>query len=700
MTDDGSRGSSPTAPKADQAASPHDPVGQVFVSHASADTAIAEEVCAALERAGMRCWIAPRDVMPGALYADAIVRAISNAKVVVLLLSENAVASPHVGKEIERSTSKRRPIVALRIDAAPLTPAFEYFLSESQWIDAQGTGLATVLPRLIEALRQMLASPDAATASRNAENTANVPHSDPYRTDGSTERGDTQRADARAASRISRLLIAAIAILAVGLVYVLADKFWVRTRTGAISVPPPTASAITDNSIAVLPFTDMSEKKDQEYFSDGLSEELIDLLTKIPQLRVPARTSSFYFKNRPEDIPTIAKKLLVAHVLEGSVRKSGDRLRVTAQLIRADNGYHLWSETYDRKLDDIFKLQDEIATAVVGALKLKLLAAPVAVDHQTSNPEAYNQFLIGHHLLSAGDWALDRAAIEPLRKAVELDPGYAAAWAGLAEAIFVGAEGSGFNVAELVAERRRAEDVANKAIELGPDLAAGYVERGFIRAWGNWDFQGAGEDFKRALALEPENTEVIEQYASSVLMPLGRVDEATTLAEKVVKADPLNSRAWRRLGSLQYFRGDYDAAVPSLQRSLEIVPSQSNTAAFLSYTYLMLKQPALALSTAQRATVELFQHQASALAEHDLNHTKESQKWLDEIIAMDAIHGAYQIAQVYAWFGEKDQAFQWLNRAYLQHDGGLTLVKVDPLLRALRSDPRYHALLSKLKLQD
>src|SRR6202035_5838653 len=154
MTDNGSTGSSSTAQKTVEAAPPGDPTGHVFVSHASADTAAAEEVCAALEGAGMRCWIAPRDVMPGTLYADAIVRAISNAKVVVLVLSENAVASPHVGKEIERSSSKRRPIVALRIDAAPLTPSFEYFLSESQWIDAQAGGLVAILPRLIDALRQ------------------------------------------------------------------------------------------------------------------------------------------------------------------------------------------------------------------------------------------------------------------------------------------------------------------------------------------------------------------------------------------------------------------------------------------------------------------------------------------------------------------------------------------------------------------
>src|ERR1700733_2864213 len=221
MTDDGSTGSSPTPLKVVENAAPTDPVGHVFVSHASVDTAIAEQICAALERAGMRCWIAPRDVMPGTLYADAIVRAISNAKVVVLVLSENAVASPHVGKEIERSSSKRRPIVALRIDDAPLTPAFEYFLSESQWIDAQEGEVATVMPRLIEALQQLLASADAPPRPWNTGKGAR----------GSADAGQPQAAGAAVASRKSPLLTAVIAILAVGLLFVLADRFWPRTRT-------------------------------------------------------------------------------------------------------------------------------------------------------------------------------------------------------------------------------------------------------------------------------------------------------------------------------------------------------------------------------------------------------------------------------------------------------------------------------------
>jgi TolB-like protein len=671
--------------------------GHIFVSYASADTAVANEVCAALELAGLRCWIAPRDVRPGTLYADAIIRAISSASAILLILSANSVVSPHVGKEVERASSKRRPILALRIDAAPLTPALEYFLSESQWIDARSAELGVVLPRLTEAVRHLCA---AGSAADKHTQRLGLPR------DPQTEGAAPAQ---RAAFRPSRTLIAAVAIFTVALAYVLIDRFWqsppaTRDAAAARAAPtmPKTAAApaaIADDSIAVLPFTDMSEKKDQEYFSDGLSEELIDLLTKIPQLQVSARTSSFYFKNKSEDIPTIAKKLHVAHVLEGSVRKSGDHLRVTAQLIRADNGYHLWSETYDRQLDDIFKVQDEIATAVVGALKLKLLAPPTEEARQTENPEAYNQYLIGRHLLSGSNWAVDQNAAEAFQRAVDLDPTYAPAWAGLAEATFEWAE-TASAVADLTAKRQAALTAADKAISLRPDLADGYVARGDIRAWGQWDFRGAGEDFRHALALDPESSQVLAKYVRSVLLPTGRLDEGVAGAEKLVKADPLNSAAWRELGIERFVHGDYGGARESVQRSLEITPEQSNTAAFAAYAMLFERDPAGALRMSQRSTVELFRLQGAALAEHDLGHLRVARQALDETIAKNADDGAYQIAQIYAWWGDKDQAFQWLERAYAQHDAGLTLVKVDPLVRSLRTDSRYTALLRKLKFQD
>jgi TolB-like protein/Tfp pilus assembly protein PilF len=650
-----------------------------FISYASQDAAIAAALVAALERHGVACWIAPRDVEAGALYADAIVRAISAARVFVLVLSASAIASSHVGKEVERASSKQRPILAFRTDTAPLTPAFEYFLSESQWIEAQAGNTEAAYAKLIGAIRKSaLAAPGNRPAVIPSAGTA--PPARPTR------------------GRNRILLAAGLAVVLVTSAALLADKYWLAKRDTAEQRTTPATNIVSDKSIAVLPFIDMSEKKDQEYFSDGLSEELIDLLVKVPDLRVPARTSSFYFKGKSEDIPTIAKRLLVANVLEGSVRKSGDHLRVTVQLIRADNGYNLWSETYDRQLEDIFKLQDEIATAVVGALKLKLLAPTTGSNRQTANPEAYNQYLIGRHLLLSDNWVVDRSAAVAFRAAVNLDPNYAVAWAGLAEAEFEAAEDLS-SVAELDAQRQQALRDADKAIRLQPDLADGYAARGGIRSWGLWQFQAAGEDFRRALALEPENYDVLVMYSRAVLLPTGRLDEAVAATEKALKADPLNSSYWRRLGYLQMFRGNSPAAVHALQRSLEINPEQSNTAGLLAYTFILAGQPASALSISQRATSGVFRLQGAALAEHDLGHTQEAQRQLSELISKNSVTAAYQIAEVYAWWGDEDQAFRWLDSAYAQHDAGLTFVKGDPLLRGLRSDPRYRALLRKMNLE-
>jgi serine/threonine protein kinase/tetratricopeptide (TPR) repeat protein len=470
-----------------------------------------------------------------------------------------------------------------------------------------------------------------------------------------------------------------------------------RESRAPVTVSVAATNLVNDKSIAVLPFVDMSEHRDQEYFSDGLSEELIDKLTNVADLRVPARTSSFYFKGKQTTIADIAKALGVAHVLEGSVRKSGDTLRVTAQLIRVDNGYHVWSETYDRKLEDLFKVQDEIATAVVGALKLKLLEPPSMKDRQTAIPAAHDQYLIGRQLLSGGNYTVDRNAAEAFRRAVNLDPNYASAWAGLAEATL---DADPTSVAEFNAMRQEAQTAADKAIALRPDLADGYIARGYIRSLHLRDFQGADEDFRRALSIDPENSDALYRYSNSVLMPTGRLDEAVAMAEQAVKSDPLNADAWARLGGNQFYRGEYLAARESWQRSLEINPRQSWVASSVALTFLLMGEPAKALPMSQGASDEEFRLQGAALAEHDLGNVKAAEQRLDELIAKHADDSAFQISQVYAWWGDRGKAFQWLDRAYAQHDSGVAIVKVDPLLKSLRPDPRYKAFLHKMNLPE
>jgi TolB-like protein len=352
-----------------------------FVSYANQDTGVADAVCASLERRGLSCWIAPRDVVPGALYADSIVRAINGTKLMVLVLSQHSVASPHVSKEIERASSKRRPIIALRIDTAPLTPALEYFLSESQWVDATKGGLDAALTRLSEAVRVSLLAPAHALAAPTGSSGAAVTAAPP--------------SGPRAARHSPWVYAVPVAAMALTFAYRIADK-WLHPPVAApvaATGGSDRQAAAVDKSVAVLPFEDLSENKDQAYFSDGLSGELIDLLAKVPGLRVPARTSSFYFKGKQATLQEIAKALNVTHVLEGTVRKSGQTLRITTDLVRVDTGTPMWSETYDRKLDDIFKIQDDIAGSVVSALKVSLLGGTVPRATPTANSAAYTAYL-------------------------------------------------------------------------------------------------------------------------------------------------------------------------------------------------------------------------------------------------------------------------------------------------------------------
>ena len=285
------------------------------------------------------------DVVPGTLYADGIVRALNESGILVLLLSEHAIASSHVGKELERAASKRHPIIVMRIDSAPLIPAFEYFLSESQWIETRDN-IDAAIAKLVSAVqRHLMPGPSVSPAH-------------------STEAGTGR---SKVATPRSPWVIAAVVALALAAAYLWTAKPWLHAPSAAIGQ----TAAVGDRSIAVLPFTDMSEKKDQEYFADGMAEEILDVLVKIPGLKVIGRTSSFQFKSRSVDLRTIGTQLGAHYVLEGSVRKSADRVRVTAQLIDSKDGSHLMSQVYDRDTGDVLKMQDEIAASLLRALQIK-----------------------------------------------------------------------------------------------------------------------------------------------------------------------------------------------------------------------------------------------------------------------------------------------------------------------------------------
>jgi len=658
----------------------------IFISYASQDAAVATTVVEALERSGIACWIAPRDVTPGAFYADEIVHAIDAAKAIVLVLSQNAADSQHVLREVERAASKRHPVISLRVDRAPLPAGLEYFLNTSHWLNASGADIGHSMPKLIAAVRAAIQVPGATT---QASPTPRVPAPSP-----------SARPPNRTAIVVASLMGLAVAGFAV-------DRLWVPSRgtvptsvrTAAVPAPAPSLAAPTfpEKSVAVLPFVDMSEKKDHEYFSDGMAEELIDMLTKIPDLRVPARTSSFYFKGKQATIADIARALSVLYVLEGSVRTSGKTLRVTAQLIRADNGYHIWSETYDRQLDNVFEMQDEIAGAVVKALKTSLLGS-TPKSPTTQNTEAYTLYLQARYFADRS-WDLDnqRKAVELMQQAVRLDPNFARAWALLAarytKEVLDGTRSSveGRDLALLAAE---------KADAIDPGLPETQIAKAKISYYLDWDWAAAGAEIKKARKRDPANALAIF-WEANVADVLGHSEDALRLRQQAIALDPLSPSEYFWLGRTYLKLGLPADAEANFRKSLDLNPNGPYLHWNIALALLLRGEHAAALAEMQQETLAATRLMGFALIYHAMGRGAESDAALREMenVAAGDLN-PFWFAAVHAYRGELDQAFSWLNRAYQAHDFYLIDMKGFPLLKNLEPDSRYRAFLRKMNLPE
>jgi TolB-like protein len=505
-----------------------------------------------------------------------------------------------------------------------------------------------------------------------------------------------------------RLNRAIIVTLSLALAYFVVDKFWLSKRitterpaatvtTAAPASPAPAAPAISERSVAVLPFVDMSEKKDQEYFSDGLSEELIDMLTKIPDLRVPARTSSFYFKGKSEDIPTIARRLMVAHVLEGSVRKSGMTLRITAQLVRADNGYHLWSQTYDRKLDDIFKVQDEIAGAVVSALKVSLGDSSTLKVTTPKNTEAYTLYLQGRAIYRiAGNKAQYDSAVEYMRKAIKADPTFAEAWAWLARGLAYEAGLNYVRADAVAAEMRRATE---RALALDPNLSDAHRAKGMIYRLLDLDWEAGAAEDQKAYDLDPTDAEHTARLGITLWILHGASDTVLALLQKAIELDPVNADCYDGLGFYYMGTGRLPEAETAYRKAIDLVPTVPSFHFDLGDVLLLRGEAAAALAEYQRDPDEIDQREGVALAYFALGRRAEANAALAEKERLDATTDPVGIAEILAYRGEIDQAFAWLDRAYQQRQG-LKIVNRNPLLKSLHGDPRWKAFLRKMKLPE
>jgi TolB-like protein/DNA-binding winged helix-turn-helix (wHTH) protein/Tfp pilus assembly protein PilF len=458
------------------------------------------------------------------------------------------------------------------------------------------------------------------------------------------------------------------------------------------------AHSVTGTSIAVLPFADVSPAKDQQYLSDGLAEQLINDLAKVPGLKVIGRSSSFHFRDSSEDARDVGRKLAVANVLEGSVRREGNHVRITTELIKVDDGFQLWSETYDREINDIFAVQDEIARAATEALQPKLLEGdgqPVASVSRSTNPEAYQAYLEAKYFIGRGASKEDLGkALAYTDTAIKFDERYAPAWALRSSVQNVMATVSLIDVTEGF---RRARDDAERAIALAPTFGSAYLALARTQIFYDWDWDAANTCLTKAAALEPGNAEIF-QIHSRLSALLGNLDEAVNLGEQSVTLDPLDTISRLQLGYVLYVGSRYDAAQVELQKALDLNPQAGFVHVTLGKILMAEAKPQQALAEIEKEPNDWARLTASALVYHMLGREQDSNAALASLIAKHDTDSAYQIAEVYAFREESDKAFQWLERAYEQRDAGLPEIKTDPLVKSLRHDPRYTALLKRMRL--
>ncbi len=622
----------------------------VFISYSQPDRECALELTRHIEAEGFRVWIAPRDVSPAADWAREILAALSAARVMVLLLSASSNISPQVRREVERAVHKQLPILPVRIEEVLPSESLEYFLSTQQWLDAFPPPREPHYARLCSHLKSLL-SLEATTATAaviaalpSAPSPASAPRP---------------------------------------------AKAPARQHAGTVPL---------EHSIAVLPFANLSSDPEQEYFSDGLTEELINQLAHIKGLRVVARTSCFVFKGRHEDLRLVGEKLVVGRVLEGSVRKAGKRLRVTAQLIDCADGYHLWSETFDRELDDVFAIQDDIARAVAGALGSVLATAgSPAMAGGTESVEAYDLYLRARALLGRPTPAAIERSATLYREALALDPRFALAWTGLARAMFYAM----LYVPERARQAQAQMDQAiERAITLAPELWATHAvicQREIYRH--HW--QAADEAARRALAPGSDADSLLAN--GRYLLSVGRATEASAHLRAACATDPLSGSASAALQIALTILGHDEEADAEYRRGEDLVGNRhvaEHTALLRAWNRgappATLREHLRHYQDPVQMSVEL---ELPALIEQPEAARHRLLRAFDDPAYQDSTR-QFRLAVWAALFGDIDLALGALRRAYVELQSQVSFLIWLPIYRPVRADPRFKQLLRDLGLVD
>jgi TolB-like protein len=656
--------------------------GAVFLSYASEDTAAAQRICSSLRAASIEVWFDQSELRGGDAWDAAIRTQIKSCALFVPIISSHSRARIEGYFRLEWKLAVDRSylmaaekpfLVPVLIDATKdIDARVPDRFREIQWTrlpDGETT------PEFVTRIRRLLMPDTIASA------TPPTPNAPP--------------AGAASARRFSIPLILMTALLVGTVVYI------GLSRRSAPNLPTPAAAssivatasspAALEKSIAVLPFTDLSERKDQQYFSDGLSEELIDLLAQIPDLKVTARTSSFSFRDRPVTVAEIGRALRVANLLEGSVRKAGNTIRITAQLVRADTGFHLWSATYDRDLRDVFKVQDDIARVVVGKLQVTLAGGPLSSAARTENPEAHNFLLQGNFAMQSDTDAGTAEALNLFNRAIAIDAGYAPAWSGMAYVHFRRAS-NGYQpngTAYVISEQE-----ARHAIELDPSLADPYATLATIQML-RFEWKNAAESRAKALQGDSGNSNALLNRAIQTLTT-GSSADAVAQMHEALDRDPLNLLLRRYGARLFFYAGRLDEAEQLLRQILAVNPNFSAAHYELGRVLLIRGNISAAVIEFEKESNPTWRSFGLPLGYHSAHRNADAEGALRTMLANSA-GSEFQIAETYAWFGDADRAFEWLNKA-VTGDPGILWCRHDPLLGGLTGDPRYQAILKRINL--
>jgi TolB-like protein/Flp pilus assembly protein TadD len=674
--------------------------GAVFISYASQDASAAERLVSALRAAGIDVWFDRSELRGGEAWDRQIRRQIHDCTLFIPIISAHtdARSEGYFRREWRLAVERMQDIaddacflIPVVIDGTPdaIARVPDRF-REVQWTRMpEGATPAAFTERIVRLLSPN--GPNGLTAARTVATRRP--------TEAPSAGSGTNPAAFRRLHPALLLGVACVVLAtAFGLIYEFAlSKHPAATGRVAVLAAQPDAPApgsIPDKSIAVLPFADMSEKHDQEYFSDGLAEELLDLLAKTPGLRVIARTSSFYFKGKQASLTEIAKTLNVATILEGSVRKSGNRLRVTTQLIRADTGEHLWSETYDRDLKDIFQVQDDIAGAVVRALKATLLVKNGPGD-RTDNMDAYALLLQGRLLSNQGSASDLRKATQVLQRAVELDPNYAAAWAALSDAFYSLSAYTDLDP-DVEKDMESARAAVQKALSLNPDNAPAHYSRAIMRIVYEHDPKGAMEDIDAAQRSDPKVTKPFELVIVTGCHSGPCFQKYIREVSRDLELDPLNANTMQTRGWAYWFADNPTASIADLRRVQELNPGINTVSYFLACALIAEHRFPEALAAAQAETNPWNRRAALALAYLALGRRAEADAMIKELLENNSKSGPMQIAEVYSFAGNKTAALDWMERDYEYRKSGVLFLGADPFLRPLSSEPRYIALLKKI----